>query len=108
MTVTPLPLPEPPESFTDEDFDHIQEAKDALEDVVVSGRLDFSAAIAVAQAHALISIAQSLETLSITVLDDEDDDDFGISVIKVGEFAEPTPEPLVAVTGSTIDYYREG
>lgn len=68
-------------SIEDLDFDHIAEAKEALADVITSGRLDFTAAIAVAQTHALISIAQSLESFAFDQeVEDIDLTDLGISV----------------------------
>lgn len=110
MTLAAVPMPDTPEAFTDDDFDHLEEAKAALEDVVVTGRIDFTAAVEVAKTHALISIAQSLETLAFaSVLDGPEGPEYALSIVNIDEFNSVAEEPpLVGITGSTIDYYREG
>jgi hypothetical protein len=103
----PVALPDTPDEFTDPEFDHLEEAKEALQDVVTSGRLDFTTAVQVAQAHALISIAESLDVLAFT--SELDADEVALSVVNVGELnvrdnSAPEPAPFVR----PLDYFREG
>lgn len=52
------------------DFDHIEEAKGTLEHVDRTGVFDFTTSIQIAQTHALISIAQSLEAFAFATQTD--------------------------------------
>jgi hypothetical protein len=93
MTNFPL-IPATGDEETDSaDFDHVQEAKEQLAHVEQSARTpDIARAVAVAQVHALIAIAQALEALAFA----SEADDFGLGALRVDE---------VIVHN---DYYREG
>jgi hypothetical protein len=107
-TLAALPDADSGDNITDDEFDHIEEAKAQLDEVVTTGRLDFSTAVAVAQTHALISIAQSLEALAFqSALSDLP---VGLSVVNIDTADdEPTaPVPPAKPFTSVPDYYREG
>jgi hypothetical protein len=100
MTDFPLTAPDE-DQVTSPDYDHVQEAKSTLDHIEKSVRtLDITQAVSVAQVHALVSIAQSLEALAFAA----EADDFGL-----GMFLEPLPSLADARTASAVpDYYREG
>lgn len=91
--------------FTDLDFDHIEEAKGLLSHVDATVRvLDVTQSIAVANTHALISIAQSLDAMAFQ--SELGDDDLGLLTAALDK-AVALPAPGWAPP-KYPDYFREG
>lgn len=92
--------------FTDLDFDHIEEAKGLLSHVDATVRvLDVTQSIAVANTHALISIAQSLDAMAFQ--SEVGDEDLGLLGLTLVEDIKPSIPSGWAPTAAP-DYYREG